>query len=97
MPEAHRGKINGVQTGLNSLLNTIKFTLVMALPKLQTFGYLIIASTAASTLGGLFFVAYYISSASSKQSQEDLKELDSKDHRETEKDPCTKSHSQEPS
>ena len=97
MPEAHRGKINGVQTGLNSLLNTIKFTLVMALPKLQTFGYLIIASTAASTMGGLFFVAYYISSSSSKKSQEDLKELESKDHHETEKDPCTKSHSQEPS
>jgi len=80
VPEAHRGKINGVQTGLNSLLNTVKFTLVMLLPRLQTFGYLIIASTAASTIGGLFFIVYYISSKSSNRKHE---KSECKDNRKT--------------
>ena len=59
MPEKYRGEINGVQNGLNSTMDTIKFALVMALPFMQTFGYLIMASVTAITVGGLFFTLYF--------------------------------------
>ena len=33
VPEAHRGKINGVQNGMQELMNVIKYVLVMVLPR----------------------------------------------------------------
>ena len=45
-------------------MDTIKFALVIGLPDIQTFGYLIIASVGACALGGVFFTAYAISDGS---------------------------------
>ena len=45
-------------------MDTIKFALVIGLPYIQTFGYLIIASVGACALGGVFFTAYAISGGS---------------------------------
>ena len=33
VPEAHRGKINGVQNGMQELMNVIKYVLVVVLPR----------------------------------------------------------------
>ena len=70
VPEDRRGKINGVQHGLNSLMDTLKFVLVMCLPKVQTFGYLVLASATAVTLGGGFFTAYYLTNYKNDASPE---------------------------
>ena len=45
-------------------MDTIKFALVIGLPDIQTFGYLIIASVGACALGGVFFTTYAISGGS---------------------------------
>merc|ERR1719429_289611 len=42
--EEKRGIIGGVQNGMNALMDSIKFALVISLPNEETFGYLIIAS-----------------------------------------------------
>ena len=80
VPEDRRGKVNGVQHGLNSLMDTLKFVLVMCLPKVQTFGYLVLASATAVTLGGLFFTAYYLTNcnndASHSHQSDDAKKRD---------------------
>ena len=60
VPEKCRGEVNGVQNGVNYLMDTFKFALVIGLPNMETFGYLVIASVAAATIGGLFFTAYFI-------------------------------------
>ena len=39
--EEHRGIIGGVQNGMNSAMDTIKFVLVIVLPEQETFGWLI--------------------------------------------------------
>ena len=54
----YRGEINGAQDGLNSTMDTIKFALVIVLPNVETFGYLIIATVSAYILGGIFFTTY---------------------------------------
>ena len=41
LEERHRGTISGVQTGLESFMNLIKFGLVIAFPNPDKFGYLI--------------------------------------------------------
>ena len=54
------GLINGVQSGLNSSMNTVKFVLVILMPRPQTFGVLILTSFAAICLGTAFFVSYAV-------------------------------------
>ena len=58
MPEKYRGEINGVQNGLNSGMDTLKFALVIALPTIDKFGYLVIASVTALATAGVFFSSY---------------------------------------
>lgn len=56
--ERVRGTIGGVQGGLNSFMDTIKFALVIALPQQDTFGWLIMASYASICLGFVSYLAF---------------------------------------
>ena len=58
--EEHRGIIGGVQDGMNSAMDTIKYILVIALPENETFGWLIISSIGFVTLGAVSFIYYAI-------------------------------------
>lgn len=58
--EEHRGVIGGVQNGLNQVMNTIKFVLVIILPEQETFGWLIIASFTFVTFGALSYTSYAV-------------------------------------
>ena len=58
--EEHRGIIGGVQNGVNSAMDTIKFVLVIVLPENETFGWLIIASFGFVSLGAISFIYYAI-------------------------------------
>ena len=60
VPEEHRGTIGGVQNGINSALDTIKFILVIALPENETFGWLILASFASICIGAIFYASYAV-------------------------------------
>ena len=42
--ECERGVVNGVQNSLNMLLDMLKFTLVIGVPHIEHFGFLVIAS-----------------------------------------------------
>ena len=46
-----RGTVNGVQSSMNMILDTMKYLLVIALPYPNTFGYLVCASFAAICVG----------------------------------------------
>ena len=50
----------GVQNGINSALDTIKFILVIALPENETFGWLILASFASICIGAIFYASYAV-------------------------------------
>ena len=56
--EEHRGVIGGVQDSLNSAMNTIKFVLVIVLPHIETFGWLIMASFAFVCTGAIFYTTF---------------------------------------
>ncbi|KAI0229788.1 Solute carrier family 40 member 1 [Lamellibrachia satsuma] len=56
--ERERGIVNGVQNSLNMLMDVLKFTLVIVLPHIETFGYLIILSFIFICLASLFFALY---------------------------------------
>ena len=66
---------------MNSIMDTIKFGLVIGLPDSQTFGYLIIASYVCIILGGVLYSTYALDSKRHKvekeivriSSQEDVK------------------------
>ena len=58
--EQSRGTVGGVQNSLNSILDTIKFLLVIVLPDEDTFGYLVLASVATILVGALFYIMYAI-------------------------------------
>ena len=58
--EEHRGIIGGVQDGMNSAMDTIKYVLVIALPENETFGWLIISSIGFVSLGAVSFIYYAI-------------------------------------
>ena len=59
--EVHvRGTVGGVQNSLNSILDTIKYLLVIILPDEDTFGYLVLASVATILLGNIFYIIYAI-------------------------------------
>ena len=74
--EEHRGIIGGVQDGMNSAMDTIKYVLVIALPENETFGWLIISSIAFVSLGAFSFIYYAIF-------QHDRKTLDKSKNPET--------------
>lgn len=48
--ETRRGVINGVQTSLNQFVDLIKFILIICLPSVNSFGYLIMVSWVAMLL-----------------------------------------------
>ena len=58
--EEHRGIIGGVQNGMNSAMDTIKFILVIVLPEQETFGWLIVASFAFVCFGAISYIYYAI-------------------------------------
>ena len=64
--EEHRGTIGGVQNGLNSAMNTIKFFLVIALPEQETFGWLILASFVSVCIGAVSYTLFAINLTNSK-------------------------------
>ncbi len=71
--EEHRGILNGVQNGLNSAMNTIKFILVIVLPEAETFGWLIIiTSFAFICFGALSYGSYVCKNRESKKPKESL-------------------------
>lgn len=53
-----RGSICGVQNGLQSAMDLLKFVLVITLPNANTFGILIILSFTFVSTGGIFFLVY---------------------------------------
>ena len=55
-----RGTVGGVQNSLNSILDTIKYILVIVFPDEDTFGYLVMASVATILVGALFYIIYAI-------------------------------------
>lgn len=56
--ETERGIVNGVQNSLNMLMDMLKFTLVIFIPNIRHFGYLILASYAFICMAGCLF-AYH--------------------------------------
>ena len=68
--EEHRGVINGVQNSLNSLMDTMKFTLVISLPGEKTFGFLIIASFVSIVFGAVSYTNYAVHSIQRKRAED---------------------------
>ena len=58
--EQFRGTVGGVQNSLNSILETVKYLLVIVLPDEDTYGYLVLASVATILVGTLFYMVYAI-------------------------------------
>ena len=56
--EKERGIVNGVQNSLNMFMDMLKFTLVIIVPYIETYGYLVILSFLFIIIGGMFF-AYH--------------------------------------
>ena len=63
IPEQVRGEVNGVQNGINSAMDTLKFALVIGLPYNETFGYMTITSVSAIFTGAVFYTLYALSSS----------------------------------
>jgi len=53
--EHERGVINGIQASLNMMLETLKYTLVVIVPRIPQFGYLVMASFSFIVIGWMFF------------------------------------------
>ena len=60
VPELERGIVNGVQNSLNMLMDMIKNALVIALPRVETFGILIILSFIFIVSAGGLFVGHVV-------------------------------------
>ena len=58
------------QSGLNSLMNTIKFILVVALPDIETFGFLVILSFSSISIGTGFYLAHAVDRLANSRKQE---------------------------
>lgn len=56
--EKERGIVNGVQNSINMLMDVLKFTLVIILPYIETFGYLIVLSFIFICFASVFFSIY---------------------------------------
>ena len=67
--EEHRGVINGVQNSMNSLMDTIKFSLVILLPAERTFGFLILASFVSIVCGAASYTIHALHSIKTKQKE----------------------------
>ena len=67
--EEHRGVINGVQNSMNSLMDTIKFSLVILLPAEKTFGFLILASFVSIVSGAASYTNHALHSIKTKQKE----------------------------
>ena len=67
--EEHRGVINGVQNSMNSLMDTIKFSLVILLPAERTFGFLILASFVSIVCGAASYTNHALHSIKTKQKE----------------------------
>ena len=68
--EENRGVINGVQNSINSLMETIKFSLVVSLPGEKTFGFLIIASFISIVCGAVSYTKYASNPLNRKRREE---------------------------
>ena len=58
--EEHRGIIGGVQNGMNSAMDTIKFGLVVVLPEDETFGWLVMTSFLFVCFGNISYACYSV-------------------------------------
>ncbi|XP_046326044.2 solute carrier family 40 member 1-like [Haliotis rufescens] len=56
--ESERGVVNGVQTSLNRMMDMLKFALVVALPKTDEFGYLVMISFVCICIGDVLYMTY---------------------------------------
>jgi len=56
--ENERGVFSGVQSSLNNFMGLIQFVLVLALPKPEQFGILVMLSSAATCIGYLLYCVY---------------------------------------
>ena len=70
--EEHRGVINGVQDSMNSLMDTMKFALVISLPEEKTFGFLIMASFVSIVSGAALYTTHALHSMKKEKSKEIL-------------------------
>ncbi|XP_052286243.1 solute carrier family 40 member 1-like isoform X2 [Dreissena polymorpha] len=56
--ENERGIVNGVQTSLNTMMDMLKFVLVIAIPQPELFGFLILLSFSFICIGWMLFAKY---------------------------------------
>ena len=75
--ERQRGVINGVELAICNSLDLVKFVLVMFLPHVETFGFLVMISLASVSLGWCFFLKFVIVSRKLDTSETRLKTLTS--------------------
>ena len=73
--EEYRGILNGVQSSINSLMDTIKFALVISLPGENTFGILIIASFLSIVCGAASYTKHAVHSIKRKRDTEGYLEI----------------------
>ena len=71
--EEHRGIIGGVQNGINSAMDTIKFILVIVLPEQETFGWLITASFTFVCFGAISYIYYAVFQHGATEEQQNPK------------------------
>jgi hypothetical protein len=74
------------QTALNSLMNTIKFILVILLPEVETFGWLIIFSFTFISIGSVLYTVYVVNKRQARndknRTHEEDKNLDNHEAKE---------------
>ncbi|KAL8622387.1 hypothetical protein ACOMHN_041715 [Nucella lapillus] len=56
--EGERGVVSGVQSSLNKLMDVLKFVLVVGVPHIPTFGYLVVVSFLFIGLGWLLYAVF---------------------------------------
>lgn len=56
--DTERGIVNGVQNSLNTLMDMLKFVLVIAIPQAELFGFLILLSFSFICIGWMLFAKY---------------------------------------
>ncbi|XP_043931283.1 solute carrier family 40 member 1-like [Protopterus annectens] len=56
--ESERGVVNGVQRSMNAVMNLLRFLMVIAAPRTEHFGILIIISVCFVSLGGLLYFCF---------------------------------------
>lgn len=76
--DGNRGTICGVQNGLQSAMDLLKFVLVVSLPNSNTFGILIILSFLFVVTGGFFFLFYCIKTLKNNQDGTKMENLEQK-------------------